>query len=336
MSDDDLFLERLRTFYDKHLADLNAFASRENRSYEKVRLQVIEWHCSEVFSSQSPIPHESESRKIVTDTLRRTSDSLELLEKSAGFQSFFLVTNPKDSKDEGFLGGTLLGRDFWRNHRGCGSTGAQAFKLYCSKVIKIPVTTSPISQQMPYNTAQPPQTSGVTSSTSKSPANVVKAEVYTAFRNAIRLTSGQRNAEMKWTNHEKVSVYGVRIEGWPSHVPQKNPSALSAAQNKEILQGIQSGAIHFARLVAVTPVENTPSASSALPNQPIDTTDPEDFSWACKSHDSSSDENADDYLNDSIVSGSMHLDPTLSISTGDTTDHPPKRRRLDDSDSPNG
>lgn len=128
---------------------------------------------------------------IVTETLRRTSDSLELLEQSAGFQSFFLVINPKDPKDEGFLGGTLLGREFWRNHRGCGSTGAQAFRFYCSKAVESPATTSQITQQTPYISTQPSPSSNVAAPTPKSPANITKSEVYTAFRNAIRYTVTQ-------------------------------------------------------------------------------------------------------------------------------------------------
>ena len=40
------------------------------------------------------------------------SQELESLETLAGVQSFFLVVNPHDPDDQGFLGGTVVGREF--------------------------------------------------------------------------------------------------------------------------------------------------------------------------------------------------------------------------------
>lgn len=50
---------------------------------------------------------------------------------------------------------------------------------------------------------------------------------------------------MKWTNHSKLEVYGIRLEGWPSSVPMQNPSSLSVAQNLEVLDALRSGKMRF-------------------------------------------------------------------------------------------
>lgn len=92
---------------------------------------------------------------------------------------------------------------------------------------------------------------------------------------------------MKWSNHEKLSAFGVQIEGWPSHIPHQNPSSLSATQNKEILQGVQDGTISFVRLLAATPNETSSEPSPTtrpMPHQQSSMAD--DFSWAYKTHGS--------------------------------------------------
>ncbi|KAI0303752.1 hypothetical protein B0F90DRAFT_1320300 [Multifurca ochricompacta] len=60
-----------------------------------------------------------------------------------------------------------------------------------------------------------------------------------------RTTSGIRNAEMKWTNHGNLSVYGVRLEGWPGSIPMQNPSTLSTSQNRELRDAIINGTLKF-------------------------------------------------------------------------------------------
>lgn len=62
-----------------------------------------------------------------------------------------------------------------------------------------------------------------------------------------------RNAEMKWSNHDKLHGYGIRLEGWPPSVPKQNPSSLSTAQNKFILEALQNGTMVFIPLDAHTP-----------------------------------------------------------------------------------
>ena len=65
--------------------------------------------------------------------------------------------------------------------------------------------------------------------------------------------SGVRNAEMKWTNHERLDVYGVRLVGWPSDIPVANPSSLKASQNKIILDCLENGTLRFERLFPEAP-----------------------------------------------------------------------------------
>jgi hypothetical protein len=63
-----------------------------------------------------------------------------------------------------------------------------------------------------------------------------------------RTTSGVRNAEMKWTNHSNLSVYGVRLEGWPTSIPMQNPSTLSTGQNRELRDALLCGTLKFCRI----------------------------------------------------------------------------------------
>ena len=63
---------------------------------------------------------------------------------------------------------------------------------------------------------------------------------------------------MKWSNHSKLDVYGVHIVGWPDSVPQKNPSTLSLAQNKLILDLLNNGELRFVR------IEGAPAPESGI------------------------------------------------------------------------
>ena len=85
--------------------------------------------------------------------------------------------NPSDPTDEGFLGGTPLGREFWRGHRGCGASGSKAFGLFCQKALQ--------SQAH----ASTPRSAGQPSTGGAKKASEVKAEVYLAVRNAVRWAS---------------------------------------------------------------------------------------------------------------------------------------------------
>ena len=94
-----------------------------------------------------------------------------------------------------------------------------------------------------------------------------------------RQVSGIRKAEMKWTNPERLSLYGVRLVGWPSDIPAANPSSLKAGQNQKLLELIEHGELRFEKTM-ITGLE-APMPSESLRHTPEMTA--EDFSWAYKS-----------------------------------------------------
>ncbi|KAG5352885.1 hypothetical protein C0989_012275 [Termitomyces sp. Mn162] len=172
---------------------------------------------------------------------------LESLFKIAGIQSFILAVDPVNHSDGGFLGGTVVGREFWRGMRNGGDAGAKAFKAHCFRDLEshpppVPHEDQPLSSS---NAAPiPPKLP---------PARSLKTELYDGVRRALRTVSGVRNAEMKWTNHERLDVYGVRLVGWPSDIPVANPSSLKVSQNKIILDCLENGVLRFERLFPDTP-----------------------------------------------------------------------------------
>jgi hypothetical protein len=80
---------------------------------------------------------------------------------------------------------------------------------------------------------------------------------------------------MKWSNHDKLDAYGIRLVGWPENIPIQNPSALKANQNKELLECLKNGSLRFEKLFPVTE-DNLASVQVEL--QPPEVED--DFSWA--------------------------------------------------------
>ena len=202
------------------------------------------------------------------------SQELESLETLAGIQSFFLVVNPHDPDDQGFLGGTIVGREFWRGHRGCGAPGAEAFKIQCMRA------TTPLPNTVSSYTI-PPAVQNTTSRKTSS-AREIKNELYAGLRHALRsvslrlediprthglhlrTVSGVRKAEMKWTNHAKLVVYKVHINGWPESVPMQNPSVLSATQNKLLLELLREGKLYFSRLEDASTPETNAKADEVL------------------------------------------------------------------------
>jgi hypothetical protein len=52
---------------------------------------------------------------------------------------------------------------------------------------------------------------------------------------------------MKWSNHSRLSTYGVTLVGWPSDVPEKNPSTLSVHHLKVLLEELEEGKIKFVK-----------------------------------------------------------------------------------------
>lgn len=87
-----------------------------------------------------------------------------------------------------------------------------------------------------------------------------------------RLASGVRNAEMKWSNPERLDMYGVRLIGWPEGIPAQNPSTLKVGQNKVLLEALQSGLMKFERSFQAHPRPTGNNLDGEDTN--------EDFSWA--------------------------------------------------------
>ncbi|KAI0951296.1 hypothetical protein AcW1_008372 [Taiwanofungus camphoratus] len=298
---DELFLERLETLFDKSLTDLRAFAERESCPFGEVRRCMAEWHCRYLFDhATTPIPDVQER---IQSVLRATSQSLESLQGIAGLQSFFLVVNPHDPTDDGFLGGTVLGREFWRGHRGCGASGAKAFTSLCIKAVNDQVRYKHTAGSPPGPNPQPTTTLLQTKGTASS----LKAEVYANVRNALRSTTGIRNAEMKWSDHSKLIVYGTRLVGWPTGVPMQNPSTLSVSQNKQVLEALNNGSMSFIRVgdLQAGSVVAVPKEGSLLTDGADSSENAIDFSWLCQespesssSHGAHTNFSLDDYIHD--------------------------------------
>ncbi|KAH9994823.1 hypothetical protein BJV77DRAFT_934323, partial [Russula vinacea] len=231
-----LFLERLDAFTAKTLADIKAFSTRENIPYDQVRRHIAERHSQYLFGNSIPQPTLGSRVAIaVRDVLLSTSRVLESLQATSGVQSFVLAINPNDAEDEGFLGGSPLGREFWRSLRGGGVAGVKALKSLAVSSLK----DSSSSNVTLHGTGLPFRP--------KETAHSLKSEVYARVRTLLRhvSTSGIRNAEMKWTNHGNLSVYGVRLEGWPTNIPMQNPSTLTTGQNRELKDALASGILKF-------------------------------------------------------------------------------------------
>ncbi|GBE88403.1 hypothetical protein SCP_1302180 [Sparassis crispa] len=302
--EDELFLERLETLYDRSLAELRTFAERESRPFEEVRKCMAQRHCKYLFEAE---PGSTSSKQEQKDNiLRSTSHTLESLQKIAGLQAFFLVVNPFDPEDKGFLGGTLQGREFWRGHRGCGEAGAEAFKAQCLKASEERTRSS-------YVASTPVPAPNVQKTTvvprQKGPASSLKRDVYASVRNAIRAASGVRNAEMKWSDHSRLQVYGIRLEGWPAGVPVTNPSTLTVAQNQQVLEALCTGNMYFTRTG-----EPQDSTNPAAPSDPgtfgrVELSDNSfDISWACE-----------EIPDDTVESSSSFASASYSIPQQDLT-----------------
>jgi hypothetical protein len=229
---------------------------------------------------------------VVQSVLTDASNQLETLGHVTGIQSFFLAVDPANAKSDGFLGGTVAGREFWRGQRYGGQSGAKAFQIHCLK-------RAAASSSTPSDSTQD-KTVTVASSSSpveSSSGAKVKTELYEAFRNALRCfcfilinqrtnvvgraTSGVRNAEMKWTSHSRLELYGVSIIGWPDDIPCQNPSTLKIYQNKKILQLFKDGVIRFVRIIRTAKGETTTEAEATEPakDSSMDV-DGDPFMWA--------------------------------------------------------
>jgi hypothetical protein len=84
-----------------------------------------------------------------------------------------------------------------------------------------------------------------------------------------RTASGVHNAEMKWSNHSRLDIYGVTLSGWPADIPKQNPSTLTVSQMRILLDLLEDGRMHFVK------------EGSTVTTLRIDR-ETEDFSWACE------------------------------------------------------
>lgn len=98
-----------------------------------------------------------------------------------------------------------------------------------------------------------------------------------------RSASGVRNAEMKWSNHERLDIYGVTLVGWPSDIPVQNPSSLKLNQNKQLLEALENGTMRFEKVAPSISTSNPhvtePSPTDDMPPPPEDL-ETDSFSWA--------------------------------------------------------
>lgn len=170
----DLFLERLDAFIDKTLSDMKTFAEREGCSLDIVRRHVAQWHSQYLFSAASPSPPD-DRRQRINLILVSTSQTLEALHQTAGLHSFFLAVDPTDPTDNGFLGGTVLGREFWRGLRNGGVSGAKAFKMQTMSFHSSTLESFHDHHQAPN-----------ASMDKRTPAQRLKSEVYAGIRTALR------------------------------------------------------------------------------------------------------------------------------------------------------
>ncbi len=99
---------------------------------------------------------------------------LESLQATSGVQSFVLAINPNDAEDEGFLGGSALGREFWRSLRGGGLAGVKALKSLAVSTLQDTYSFNPTQ----HGTGIPFR--------QKETAHSLKSDVYARVRTLLR------------------------------------------------------------------------------------------------------------------------------------------------------
>ncbi|KAA1467527.1 hypothetical protein DENSPDRAFT_832607 [Dentipellis sp. KUC8613] len=160
---DELFMERLEAF----TPGVSVLSCAQVRRY------VAERHCQYLFDASTPSATSRHER--IHSVLVATSRSLESLHATTGIHSFFVVVDPDKPDDDGFLGGTLLGREFWRGLRAGGASGARAFHAQAVQAAQ-GTTSGSGATPIPAVSATP----------SKLPSHQLKAEVYAGVRAALR------------------------------------------------------------------------------------------------------------------------------------------------------
>jgi hypothetical protein len=125
-------------------------------------------------------PHPYYSFSIVRSVLCDVSRILESLYEVSGIQSFLLAVDPNNPSDDGFLGGTVVGREFWRGLRGGGEAGAKAFRSHCLRELE--------SNPPPaFPNTEGPSSRSSSASVKQAPAKSLKNDLYEHVRTALRL-----------------------------------------------------------------------------------------------------------------------------------------------------
>ena len=115
----------------------------------------------------------------VRSVLYDASRILESLCEVSGIQSFLLAVDPDNPSDGGFLGGSVLGREFWRGLRGGGEAGAKSFKAHCVRELE-PHLASVSSQE------EGSSSRAMSVPVKQAPAKSLKTDLYENVRKALR------------------------------------------------------------------------------------------------------------------------------------------------------
>lgn len=102
---------------------------------------------------------------------------LESLSNVTGIQSFLLAVDPHDPQDAGFLGGSIIGREYYRGLRGGGIAGASSFKTFVHKRLPAQQEEIDIREPSPHPSPNPPAIRT---------AKKVKVELYETIRSQLR------------------------------------------------------------------------------------------------------------------------------------------------------
>lgn len=252
-----LFLERLDELMREQLDAVRAFAEREGKPLDYIRRHVAHIHAKFLFdktvpddvhamvdNAQAPIT----SVRTIVSQVCHTLDSLRTVGK---YESLVLVTSSRDI-DKSYIGGSKAGKSFWDSLKMGGSNGIKMFKNHCK------------SHAAAREVEPTPSGSG------KKCKNSLKSELNTAMRVALRIASGNSSAEMRWTKPEQIENWGVRIVGWPSDLPFRNPSNNTVQVNTRLLELLKTGQIRF-----VKPTDPEWEAAAVAP-QPKPTKPPSD------------------------------------------------------------
>ena len=113
------------------------------------------------------------------------SSHLDSLSHAAGLHSFVLVIDPNDDSDDGFLGGTVLGREYWREMRNGGTIGARNFRKFCRSAVEKEKSDSCEQRRNTEHTRQQ-QPEKTATGTKRPPAIDLKNKLYEEMRTALR------------------------------------------------------------------------------------------------------------------------------------------------------